>query len=82
MQVIVRPFATVRDNARDRRQLGGVSTFAIDLPPRSCLKDLLEILGLNSEIGVVAVSKGQVLRKDDALNEGQEVALFPYLAGG
>ena len=82
MRIIVRPFATIRENARDRGQLEGASTFAIDLLPRSCIKDLLEIIGLNPEIGVVAVSKGQILRKDDALYEGQEVALFPYLAGG
>lgn len=82
MQIIVRPFATIRDNGRIRRLLGDVSTFEIDLQPRSRVKDLLEILDLDSEIGVVVVSKGNVLGQDDCLDEGQEIALFPYLAGG
>lgn len=82
MQVLVRPFATIREKTRCRRQLGRTSTFAVDLPSGSRLKDLLEILELDSVTGVVAVSKGQVLRQDSPLNEGQEVALFPYLAGG
>ena len=82
MQVFVRPFATIREKTRCRQQFGRMSTFAVELQSGSRLKDLLEILELDAVAGVVAVSKGQVLRQDSCLNEGQEVALFPYLAGG
>lgn len=82
MQVLVRPFATIREKVRCRPEFGNTSIFAIDLQSGSRLKDLLEILELDSLAGVVAVSKGQVLRQDTPLNEGQELALFPYLAGG
>lgn len=83
MQVLVRPFATIREKTRCRRQSGRMSTFAVELHSGSRLKDLLESLGLGSMAGgVIAVSKGQILRQDSPLNEGEEVALFPHLAGG
>lgn len=81
MRISVRPFATIRDLVCIRH-IGHGGLLSMDLPSGSRLRDLLEVFGLDSVTGVVAVSKGRVLAKDSLLDEGQEVALFPYLAGG
>lgn len=82
MQLMIRPFATIRDRMRNQEKLRDASTFGIELPPGSCVKDLLRILSLDSETGIVAVSDGKILKKDDPLYQGQKISLFPYLSGG
>ena len=81
MKVLVRPFATLREEL-GKAEAGSCRVLSKELPADSCLRDLLEVLGLASVSGIVAVSKGKFLKADSLLYEGQEVALFPFLEGG
>ena len=81
MKVLVRPFATIREVV-GVPQGEHLEPVPVDLPAGSRVLDLLAAFSLESEPGIVAISEGRVLSGDSLLADGQEVALFPLLAGG
>lgn len=81
MRIQTRLFASYRD-------LAGSSTVDVDLPPGSTVADLVRVLrsqvrGLDRLPPTVAVAVNRAYAQPgDPVEEGDEVALIPPVAGG
>jgi molybdopterin converting factor small subunit len=57
-------------------------TLAVELPDGATVADLLVRLGIPSEHGRMVVAGGEQVALQATLEDGQDVNLFPQLAGG
>ena len=92
MKVRVRAFANLREYLPPHRTARGEVEF--DLPDRSTLRDLFIALGFDQRLGSkifdsevdhtfqVLINHVAVNTFDHSLVEGDEIALFPPMAGG
>lgn len=79
MQVRVRLFATLR-----KYMPAGSSgdTLTVELPDGAAVRDAIATLGIPPEHARMIVSKDEQLEPTALLQDGQEINLFPPLAGG
>ena len=77
MRVHVKVFAGLRNFAPE-----GKSPFDLDLEPGATVGDLLERLGIPQEKPKILLVNGRHASLDRELSEGDEVSLFPPVAGG
>ena len=92
MKVRVRAFANLREYLPPHRNSRG--EVELDLPDQATLKDLFIALGLEKRLGnkifdsevnhifQVLINQVAVNVFDHSLAEGDEIALFPPMAGG
>ena len=52
------------------------------IPDNAALEDVVARLNLPAEIPLLKIVNGEVRRGDHALRDGDEIALFPPIAGG
>ena len=52
------------------------------LEPGDTLGHLLDRLGIPPSQGLIALSQGRYLKREDPLREGESLKLFPLLDGG
>ena len=74
MKVTVKLFATLRNFGPVEQQ--------IELAQNSTLEDLIKILKLPEKIPLLKIVNGEHRNIHYPLKEGDEVALFPPIAGG
>jgi molybdopterin converting factor small subunit len=79
MQVSVRLFATLR---RFAGNLPAGKTLELELSKGSTLQDLVDQLGIPAEETKVAFVNGRAQDLDYALQQGDEVGIFPPIGGG
>lgn len=79
MTVDIALFAYLSDYQPDG--LGGRDPRAFELPPTTCVADIIEMLGLPDEPRVVFVN-GKHAPDEALLLEGDRLAIFPPVAGG
>lgn len=79
MKVEVRLFATLQPYLPAGAHGDGVS---LELPPGTTVRDVVESLKIPSDLAWLAVVNGQDAAPEDVLSPGDEVAMFPPLAGG
>ena len=79
MKVEVRLFATLQPYLPAGARGDGVS---LELPPGTTVRDVVESLKIPSDLAWLAVVNGRDAAPEDVLSPGDEVAMFPPLAGG
>ncbi len=79
MQIHVRLFATLRNYVPESK---GGATLTVTLPTSATLLDLIQHLGLPAEEVKLCYVNGRYQEADYALNEGDEVGIFPPIGGG
>ena len=79
MKVEVRLFATLQPYLPAGAHGDGVS---LELPPGTTVRDVVESLKIPSGLAWLAVVNGRDAAPEDVLSPGDEVAMFPPLAGG
>ena len=79
MKVEVRLFATLRSYLPVGTSVDGVS---LDLPPGSTVRDVVALLNIPSEVAYLIVVNGRDADPLQVLAPGDELAMFPPLAGG
>ena len=79
MKVEVRLFATIQPYLPAGASGDSVS---LDLPPGATVRDVVESLKIPSELSCLTVVNGRDAAPDQVLAAGDELALFPPLAGG
>ena len=78
MRVYVKLFASLRKYM----PAGGADALSVELPDGAAVRDALAKLGIPAEHARMVVSQNQQLELSSALREGQEINVFPPLAGG
>lgn len=80
MNVQVKLFATLAG----KRPGGGTSgmPFGVDLPERATLRDLTRLLNLPDGDVKICFINGRVQEPDFVLQDGDEIGIFPPVAGG
>jgi sulfur-carrier protein len=79
MKVEVRLFATLQPYLPSGAHGDGIS---LDLPPGATVRDVVESLKIPSELACLTVVNGREVWPEQVLAPGDEVAMFPPLAGG
>ncbi len=79
MKVEVRLFATLRPYLPAGAHGDGVS---LELPPGATVRDVVESLKIPSEVACLTVVNGRDAAPEQVLCPGDELAMFPPLAGG
>ena len=74
MTVKVKLFASLRKFGPEEQ--------VMELPEHTTLADLAATLKLPPEISLLRVVNGEIRKPDFPLSEGDEIALFPPIAGG
>ena len=79
MKVEVRLFATLRSYLPVGARGDGVS---LELPPGATVGDVMASLNIPSDVACLTVVNGHDAAPDQVLAPGDELAMFPPLAGG
>ncbi|MDD4238861.1 MAG: MoaD/ThiS family protein [Desulfotomaculaceae bacterium] len=79
MEVFVKAHATIKELISDFPDKGAL---IVHLPEQATLLDLLKVLGLSAEKVTLVVINGTCVYTAPALNQGDLVEFFPYMAGG
>ena len=79
MKVEVRLFATLQSYLPADARGDGVS---VDLPPGATVADVVASLNIPSDVACLIVVNGRDADPEQVLVPGDELALFPPLAGG
>lgn len=74
MKVKVKLFANLRNYGPEEQE--------IEMPGNATLADAIKGLNLPAEIPLLKIVNGEHRSPDHLLKEGDEVALFPPIAGG
>ena len=74
MQVEVGLYATLRIGRFDRRPF--------ELDDNACLRDVLQLADIAEEEVAISLVNGRHSKLDEALTDGDQVALFPATGGG
>lgn len=74
MKVKIKLFATLRNYGPDEQET--------ELPENATLEDALTLLNLPEKIPVLKIVNGEHRNLKHLLKEGDEIALFPPIAGG
>jgi molybdopterin converting factor small subunit len=74
VNVTVKLFASLRQFGPDRQVL--------ELPPRATIDDVVRTVGIPGSIRLLRIVNGVHRRADEPLKDGDELALFPPIAGG
>jgi molybdopterin converting factor small subunit len=61
---------------------GSESGVVLELPLGSTVQDAIDALGIPSDHAGMLVSKDEYIEADSPLSDGQELSVFPPLAGG
>ena len=67
-------FASLRQFGPDRQVL--------DLPPRATIDDVVRTVGIPESIRLLRIVNGEHRPANEPLKDGDELALFPPIAGG
>jgi sulfur carrier protein ThiS len=79
VKVRVRFFGSLRDQLpADEREQGR----DVGVPDGSTVLQLLAHLGIGTGRGAVATREGHIMRGDEVLEDGQELAVFQMVSGG
>ncbi len=65
-----------------RRASGGRNPFTLELAPGGTVSDALKAVGISAATPKVIMVNGRVATVRQALNEGDELTVFPPLEGG
>ncbi len=79
MKVEVRLFATLQSYLPAGAHGDGVS---LELPPGTTVRDVVESLKIPSDLACLTVVNGRDAESEQVLFPGDELAMFPPLAGG
>jgi molybdopterin converting factor small subunit len=79
MKVEVRLFATLQSYLPAGAHGDGVS---LELPPGTTVRDVVESLKIPSDLACLTVVNGRDAESEQVLSPGDELAMFPPLAGG
>jgi molybdopterin synthase sulfur carrier subunit len=79
MKVEVRLFATLQPYLPVGAHSDGVS---LELPPGTTVGDVMESLKIPSDLACLTVVNGRDAAPEHVLSPGDELAMFPPLAGG
>ena len=79
MKVEVRLFATLQPYLPAGARGDSIS---LDLPPGATVRDVVESLRIPSEVACLTVVNGQDAALEQVLSPGDELTMFPPLAGG
>lgn len=79
MKVDVRLFATLQPYLPAGADGDGIS---LELPAGATVRDVVESLKIPAEVSCLTVVNGRDAEPDQVLAPGDEVAVFPPLAGG
>ncbi len=79
MEVYVRLYATLR---RYQPQLRLGQTLAVELPEAATVAQLIERLGIPASTVKTVFVKHLIVKDDHILTNGDEVGIFPPIAGG
>ena len=79
MKVEVRLFATLQPYLPSAAHGDGIS---LDLPLGATVRDVMESLKIPSELACLTVVNGRDVGPEQVLAPGDELAMFPPLAGG
>jgi sulfur carrier protein ThiS len=79
MNLKVRLFGTFQDLYPDYDRVEGLS---IDIPLGTTVGELLELLGIKENTGVLVISEGRVMRKSDELVNNSEIRIMQPIYGG
>ncbi len=81
MKITVKLFANLRELAPEQAQKG---QWQLDLQQGGSLTDALKEIGFTAEQKetVIIMVNGRVAKEDQVLKNGDEVSVFPPLAGG
>jgi molybdopterin converting factor small subunit len=74
MKVKVKLFASLRQFGPDEQ--------VIELPERKTIDDVVQLLSIPGTIRLLKIVNGVHRPADHALNDGDDLALFPPIAGG
>jgi molybdopterin converting factor small subunit len=80
MKVRVKLFATLRKYLPTGT--AGGDTLTVDVPDGSVVRDAIAALGIPAEHARVIVWNNEQLQASSLLHDGQEINLFPPMAGG
>jgi len=79
IRVQVRLYATLRTYA-PQQKLG--ETLVVQLPDGATVKQLIAALGIPDNIVRKVFSQGRAVEEDYVLHDGEDVGMFPPVAGG
>ncbi len=74
MKVKVKLFATLRNFGPEEQEM--------DLPENTTIEDVIELLKLPGHIPLLRIVNGEHRKPTYSLKDGDELALFPPIAGG
>jgi molybdopterin converting factor small subunit len=74
MKVKIKLFATLRNYGPDEQE--------VELPANATLEDAIQLLNLPEKIPLLKIVDGEHRPGKHPLKEGDEIALFPPIAGG
>jgi len=74
MRVKIKLFATLRKYGPEEQE--------VELPANATIEDAINLLNLPEKLPVLKIVNGEHRPAKHALNEGDEIALFPPIAGG
>jgi molybdopterin converting factor small subunit len=74
MKVKVKLFASLRQFGPDEQ--------VMDLPDRTTIDEVVDLLKIPRTIRLLKIVNGEHRPADHALNDGDDLALFPPIAGG
>ena len=74
MKVKIKLFATLRNYGPEEQE--------VELPEHSTLEDAIRLLNLPEKIPLLKIVNGEHRTLAHPLKEGDEIALFPPIAGG
>lgn len=74
MRVKIKLFATLRNYGPDEQE--------VELPANATLEDAIKLLNLPEKIPLLKIVDGEHRNLKYPLKEGDEIALFPPIAGG
>jgi len=74
VKVIIKLFATLRKFGPDEQE--------VDLPENATIGDAINLLNLPKEIPLLKIVNGEHRPPKHPLKDGDELALFPPIAGG
>lgn len=79
MEVKVKLYATLR---RYQPQLRLGEALTLSLPEGTTVGQLIEKLGIPANTVKTTFIRGRIVEPDQVLNDGDEVGIFPPIAGG
>ncbi|ETA81660.1 MoaD/ThiS family protein [Youngiibacter fragilis] len=74
--------ASVRTYGATKDRLGGEKWLEVDVPEKTSIRELMQILGIADDEIMAIMSDGRFIDRNEHINEGDRLQLLPFIGGG